>query len=400
MWVHAEVMGMVLYVLSSNVSAASEDTFTPFVRGSYGYDSNLLRLENDQEAIAVLGTTDTAESYYTLAAGIDMNLPVSRQHFLAHAEFNQTRFDKYTRLNYNGREVLLQWNWLLSSAARGEVGVSESLKQGSYSELRQPVSNLVKTRRSFFSAALNSEKPWQINFGLDRTRLSNEASQQQTQDSTVDTASAGLQYNASSGTQIEGMTQHAKGKYPTPQSVNTTPVNNSYEQWDNGVRVKWSPSFKTHFNGRLNYTARRYDDVPARNFSGVTGRLGVKYDATDKTTLNAALYREIGAVLYTTASYAIDEGMLVGAEWKPTVKIASFVQLSQGRIHYAGDPGIALSSSPERRDRLTALQAGLSYQIWRNTALSLVLQRGALDSNQALKSYDYQSALFSLRSEF
>ncbi|ODU41673.1 MAG: hypothetical protein ABS92_11130 [Thiobacillus sp. SCN 63-374] len=45
-----------------------DETFMPYVRALYGYDSNLFRLQNDQEARAVLRTSNTAESYLTLGA--------------------------------------------------------------------------------------------------------------------------------------------------------------------------------------------------------------------------------------------------------------------------------------------------------------------------------------------
>jgi hypothetical protein len=43
------------------------------------YNSNLFLLPNEQAALATLGTTSTAESYQTYAAGVKMNWKLGRQ---------------------------------------------------------------------------------------------------------------------------------------------------------------------------------------------------------------------------------------------------------------------------------------------------------------------------------
>ncbi|BBP03606.1 hypothetical protein TPL01_11450 [Sulfuriferula plumbiphila] len=394
------VLAMISNTQADPLQTIAQDTFTPYVRGLYGYDSNLFRLQNDQAAMAILGTTDTAESYHTLAAGMDVNLRISRQAIKAHAEFNQTRFNKYTGLGYNGRDTSLQWNWLVGSMATGDAGIAESLTQASFVDIKQPINNLIRTRKGFFHTAIKVGNPWQVKLGLDRTNLSNNAAIQQTLDSTVDTVSTGVQYQTTEGTRIEWVSQRSDGNYPNPQIVGLAAVNNGYRQWDNGVKTNWSPTAKTQLSGRLNYTQRSYADVPQRNFSGITGRVALNWMVTDKTTLRSALYRDIGAVTYPTASYAVIQGVALGADWKPTAKVAVNLQISHDRIAYTGDPGFVLSTVSARRDQLNAVRAGVSYNLLRNTTLGLVLQRGAVHSNQALMSYGYSSAMFNLRSEF
>ena len=147
---------VVLGMMSSPARAEdNEDTFTPYVRGLYGYDSNLFRLQDDQEANAVLGTTDTSESFYTLAAGMDVNLRVSRQVIRAHAEYNQTWFNQYRLLDYDGRDAYLKWDWLVGRVATGDVGIAEMLTQASYTNVKKPVSNLIRTRQRFFTPQSN-----------------------------------------------------------------------------------------------------------------------------------------------------------------------------------------------------------------------------------------------------
>lgn len=392
---------MVLGMMSSPARAEDvEDTFTPYVRGLYGYDSNLFRLQNDQEASAVLGTTNTAESYRTLAAGMDVNLRVSRQVIKAHAEYNQTWFGTYSMLDYDGRDAYLKWDWLVGSVAKGDVGIAETLTQASYANVKQPVSNLIRTRKHFFRAAIKLDNPWQVKFGADRTSMNNNATIQQAQDATVDTVNAGVQYSSRQGSTVELISRRSDGRHPNRQLVELAPVDNGYRQWDHGVAVAWAPTGKTRLSGKLNHTRRNYADVPQRDFSGLTGLLSMDWAVTGKTTLRASLHRDIGALENNTASHTLNQGIAFGADWKPTAKLAFNAQLRHDDIAYTGDPGAALSTAPTREDRLTTVQAGVQYSVLRNTRLGLVLQRGVRDSSEALSGYGYNSALINLRSEF
>lgn len=392
---------MVLGMMSSPSHAEdNEDTFTSYVRGLYGYDSNLFCLQNDQEANAVLGTTDTSESFYTLAAGMDMNLRVSRQVIRAHAEYNQTWFNQYRLLDYDGRDAYLKWDWLVGRVATGDVGIAETRTQASYTNVKKPVSNLIRTRQRFFHAAIKLDNPWLVKFGAESVDTDNNASVQQALDATVDSVNAGVQYTSSKGSTVELISRRSDGQYPNRQLVGLTPIDNDYLQWDHGVAVAWAPSGKTQVSGRLNYTQRDYTEVPQRDFSGLTGLLAMDWMVTGKTTLRASLHRDIGALENDTASYTLNQGVAFGADWKPTAKLLFNAQLRHDDISYAGDPGFVLSTAPAREDRLTTVQAGMQYSVLRNTMLGLVLKRGVRDSSEAFSSYGYNSALVNLRSEF
>ncbi|MHB1333991.1 MAG: hypothetical protein ACYCY1_15480, partial [Sulfuriferula sp.] len=70
---------MVLTMASTAANADPDGFFSPYVTGSYNYDSNFFRLQNDQAAIARLGTSNMAESYLQFAAGANVNWHLSRQ---------------------------------------------------------------------------------------------------------------------------------------------------------------------------------------------------------------------------------------------------------------------------------------------------------------------------------
>ena len=398
----AMIMAVSLPIWAQDADPETEvlDTFRPYVRADYVYDSNLFRIANGAQARTLLGTADKSETYYTLATGLDMDWRISRQLLIARLDVNQTRFDTYKQLDYNGHAGLLQWNWLTGKYASGDVGVSDTKTLSSFTELQRPTQNLLSTRQAYAHAGIKLQVPWQLNLGVVRTTTDNSAISQQALNSNENKYSAGLQYQTPKGTLLEYVSQYRQGQYPNRQIVATAPVDNNYRQYDNGVAMTWAPGAKTQLKGQLNYTRREYDDVPQRDFSGVTGRVMGEWLASGKTTLGLDVYRDIGVVENNTASYSLNRGVAIRAKWLPTAKLTLKAEVARERQTYTGDPGFVLTSTPTREDEVTHFQLETQYQVLRKTRLTLLLQQGNRDSNQALAGYRFHSAFLRLRSEF
>lgn len=404
----AACMRVLILCTVSTVTVAAEhdpntdvlDTFRPYVRAEYGYDSNLFRISNDAQARTQLGTTDTSETFQRLGAGLDVDWRISRQLLIARIDVNKTRFDTYKQLDYSGRSALLQWNWLAGKYANGNVGISDARTLASFNEVQRPTQNLLTTRQAYANAGIKLQLPWQLNLGIVRTVSDNSEPSQRVLDYKENKYSAGMQYQTGKGTLIEYISQYRAGQYPNRQIVATAPVDNDYRQYDNGVALSWAPSAKTQLKSQLNYTQREYDDVPQRNFSGATGRLAAEWLMSEKTTLGMDIYRDIGVVENNTASYSLNRGVAMHAKWLPTPKLTFKAQAVRERQTYAGDPGFVLTNSTPREDEVTHVQLETQYQVLRKTRLALLLQQGERDSNQALSSYRFHSAFLGVRSEF
>lgn len=380
--------------------ADPDEFFSPYVGASYRYDSNFFRVENDQAALARLGTTDKAVTAYLLTAGLDLNWQFRRQRIKAKTEISRTRFEKYSALDFTGHDTRLQWDWVVGSVLKGDAGVSEKTGQSSFVNIRQPLNNLLTVRQAFFHGDIQVGAPWKVKLGLEKLQSRNSLASQKTQDAIIDTYSLGLEYQTLKGSKLEWVTEKNDGHYPNRQILGVAPVDNGFTQWDNGIRAYWEPTGKTRVMGRLNYTQRRYSDVPQRNFSGITGSLGSTWQVTEKTALGLNIYRNIGVVENTTASYSVNRGVALNASWQATSKLVFNARLAQDRIAYTGDPGFVVTAAPPREDELSSLQAEASYRVLRNTAIGVNVQHGINESNQALAGYRYNSVTLNFRSVF
>ncbi len=400
---------LLLTCLSSRMAWAADegdapdealDTFRPYVRAIYNHDSNLFRLANETQAQTLLGTSDMAESYRTLGLGLNMDWRISRQVLQARLDFNQTRYNKYRQLDYSGHNGQLQWNWLLGKYASGDIGASESKTQASFTDIQSPTKNLLTTRQAYAHTGIKLALPWQLNLGVMRIITANSADSQRVLNYNENRYSAGIQYQTEKGSLIQFNSRYSEGAYPNRQIVGSAPVDNGYRQYDNGVAADWSPSFKTHLEGQFNYTQRRYQEVPQRNFSGFIGKLKADWSVTEKTSLGTILYRDIGVVENNTASYSVNQGVELNAKWRPTPKLTFKTRAVREQQSYEGDPGFVLTSAPTRKDQVTNYELEGTYKVLRKTKLGLLLQHGKRSSNQALAEYRYNSAMLSIYSEF
>ncbi len=385
-----------LCTLSATVYADDGDTFKPYTSMSYAYDSNLFRVAN---AAIIPGITSMAEQYHTLAAGMNVDLRLSRQVIRARAELSQTRFNTYKQLNYDGRDLLLQWSWRVGNNTHGDVGVSETRSLASLYGLNQQLNSVRTQRRQFFNGSVKLDNRWQINTVA--AHLFSSTSSQNILDFTEDNLTLGLQYQTPKGTLFELSNNISNGAYPNRQVVGTTPVDNSYKQITPSLGVTLQPTGKTRLQAKLGYTQRTYSDVPKRNFSGITGRLSTDLYVTGKTALNLAIYRDIGAYDDSSTSYTLNNGIAIGATWFGSAKTTLNLRASLDKLEYDGDPGFVPSTAPARQDSVTNLQASINYLITRNVTISTTLQTGNRTSNRgASLGYRFNSAQLSVRGEF
>lgn len=385
-----------LCTLSAAAHADAGDTFRPYASINYAYDSNLFRVANNAN---VPGITSKAEQFHTLAAGMNVDWQLSRQVIRARAELSQTRFHTYNQLDYDGRDLLLQWSWLVGNNTHGDVGVSETRSQGSLYGLNQLVNNVRTQRREFFNGSVKLDNRWQVNTAAAHAFSS--TSSQNVLDFAEDSLTLGLQYQTPMGTLFELSNNISEGTYPNRQIVGTTPVDNSYKQITPSLGVTWTPTGKTRLQAKLGYTQRTYSDVPERNFSGITGRLSTDLFPTGKTALNLAVYREIGAYDDTNTSYTLNNGVAIGGTWFASAKTTLNLRASLDKLEFAGDPGFIASTAPVRQDSVTNLQASINYLATRNVVVSTTLQTGERTSNRgASLGYRYNSAQVNVRGEF
>lgn len=371
--------------ISSLAHANLNDTFSPYVSAAYGYNSNLFLLQNDQAALATLGTTTMSESFHVFAAGINMDWQTGRQHITGHAEANRVGFDTYKTLDYNGRDLAIKLNWVVGDTLLGDVGASDNVTLAPFLYTKKPLANLLTTRKAFVNGNIKLNNRWQLKLGADKSQYSNSDITQQYNDINIDTYNTGFRYLTPKGSKIDFNSSVSNGNYPNRPTY-------AYTQHDNGVSFDWIATGKTKIQGKINYTKRDYPSAQQNNYSGVTGLISADWLVTGKTTLSLAIYRDISSYITATSSYDLTQGISAKASWLATSNIAAYLSAKHDSIDYL--------NTPHRLDELSTLDLGVTYTIVRNTKLDILAERGVRSSNIDGNSYRYNSLTLGLNHAF
>lgn len=385
--------GLVLAALSALPALAKEgDTLRPFVSYTRYYDSNLYRLARSEYALV----PQLSDQYGVLSAGLNVDWQPGRQRVVASAAKNLVRFSRNTRLDYDGSDYKLQWNWRLGNRWSGQVGATESVIQSSFSDLvGLLINNQVTRENKFVQADWQFHPRWHAGLGAAAATSINSTVQQATLDYEDTSVSATLGYTTPKGSKLRGQLRQVDGKYP-----NRLPgffVDRAYTLTEYNLLGDWSVGGKLITRAKIGYVQRENDTLSQRDFSGLAGRVSADYFPTGKTMLSWAVYREIANSDDINASYQLNSGTSLGAAWLIMPKITLRANGSFENRSFQGNTGFG---GIQRDEDTLSGSISLSYAPVRMATIDVGLQAGRRDSNIAVNDYTFHSVFVSVRADF
>ena len=237
-------LAILLHGISPSAIAAPGDTFSPYVFAAATHDSNLLRLDNSATG------TSTADTLRQFGAGMNVDWKVSRQQILLTAAVNENRFDRYSVLDYQGRDLRGSWNWQLDDHLSGDVGYANNVALGSFADQQTLVKNLRIQERSFFDGSWSFHPNWQIGLGLSKNKLRFPDSILNTLDRQDDVWETSLQSLHSAGNQLGIKLRETKGTFPNQPLDFINQVDTGYRQRELLATIDWNISGHSRFQGQ------------------------------------------------------------------------------------------------------------------------------------------------------
>jgi hypothetical protein len=183
-----------------------------------------------------------------------------------------------------------------------------------------------------------------------------------------------------------------RGRFPNAQTSDALgealaqPLDNAFRDRSLLLRGALRLSAPTYVVGEIGVTARRFDTLSSRNFSGLTGSFLWQWQPTDPLRVEAYVRRNLGPIQLASASSvdAVQTGLSVS--WRIAPKVTLGAHAGWDRYVYAGDPVGALGI--ERRDRVRVIGVSAAWQAWRNVQLIADHRRELRSSNYSVFNYD------------
>lgn len=387
--------GLVLGALLATPAVAKEgDTFRPFVSYTRYYDSNLYRLAESEYALV----SQLSDQYGVLSAGVNVDWKPGRQEVVANASKSLVRFSRNTRLDYDGSDYQLRWNWRLGNYWSGQVGAIEGVTQSSFSDLGLLINNQVTRDNQFANVDWQFHPRWHVGIGATATTSTNSTSQQAPNDYDDTSWNATLGYTTPKGSKLSGQVRRVNGDYPNrPPSLF---VDRAYTLTEYNLLGDWNQSGKLIAHAKIGYVQRANNNLSQRDFSGLAGRVSADYFPGGKTAITWAVYREISNSDDVNASYQLNTGTSLGAAWLISNKLTLRANGSFENRKFEGETGYILLGTPRRDEDTLSGSLSLSYTPVRMATIDVGLQAGRRDSNLNYNDYKFHSVFGSVRLDF
>lgn len=384
------LLAIPLQGISLAAVAAPGDTFSPFVSATMTHDSNLLRLANAAGA----GTDDTIRQ---MAAGMNVDWKIARQHVLLTAVVNDNRFNRYSTLNYQGRDLQASWNWQLGNHVSGDLGYTNNLTMGSFADQRGLVRNQRTQQRQFFDGRWLFHPSWQVGIGASTGRLTYADAALSASNREDDALETTLHYLSSTSSKIGIKLRTTNGNYPNQPINYAGMVDNGYRQSEALATADWNFSGHSLLHGQAGAVQRKHDHFSSRDYNEFNARASYAWLPTAKVRLDASAWREVWAYDDLTSSYSLNRGLSLEPSWAPTSKITVSGRVQREKRDFLGNPGVLVLSA-SRVDTYDARKLTVSYRPTRNCHLNASLGDEKRNSNQS--QYNFNSEMISINAIF
>jgi len=361
-------------------------TVGPYVYGGSLYDSNVFRFSGEDEARAQTGSTNMSDIISRGGAGLRARIPVSLQTMRFSGWLERDHYNRFDQLNHNAADADAAWDWQAGRRFSGTLDAGYSRGIRSFDENQTVEKDLRTGRRASADAGMRFANDWKALVGADWH--STNYDQSDNLDRRVTTTFGELQYLSLRNTRLGLRAEHTIGNVDQTETLpNGSIASDDYSQNQYSAVVGWEGSSKSYLKGRLGYTQRNYDDIPARDFGGVTARATYHWQPTVLTGFRFSAWRELQSLDDQIATYVVSRGASVEPIWKPTTWITVRGRLAAETRDFQGDRTGAGGS--DREDKVRTVGVGIDYALRRNLALSLDAKHEFRNSNVDQSDYDY-----------
>jgi len=303
-------------LLSTQARAGISDTITPYVSAQYSYEDNLFRMADDAPG-GVLSDYSKA-----IIAGLNFERPVGRQVFTAAAKVTKVSFDRFTQLNYSGKDFSTQWRWQLGNDFNGNIGGSYVQSLSSFSDFQSTERDLRVQRGVYADGGWQFFPHWRVRGRVSRDQWAFDLVTRQYLDRTENVGEVGLDYLASTRSSVGLVGRRIKGRYDHPPVFGPFSYDQSYIQDELKLRVLWNFDDRTQVQFLGGRARRNYEQLTNRNSSGSNGRLTANWSVVPTIRLTGELYREFAAYEGSAFTYSLNTGKTLSAQWSLSSKLA------------------------------------------------------------------------------
>jgi len=374
------------------VGAWAQDEPSPYYIGvtqGFTHDTNIYGSSTNQ-------ISDTYSST-GLRGGLDQT--IGRQRVYANANVRYNKYRNESVLDNTSYGVAAGWDWATIEQLSGNVSATANQSLANLDSTPGLTQSSAREKNTLKTDQLSTSVTWggagalSLQGAYAHSRVDYSAVAYAGLKSSADSASASVFYRVGPQLKLGTALRFVRTESPNavPLSATNTDTSNTANIRNLDLTADWRPTAQTGFDSRLSWTRQTnsHQDLSDLDFSGLTGRLAVRYAATGKTTLNASLSRDVGtnAAFYNNPNTTTSSGQptsdltrnsqttdtfALGAHYAATAKIGVDLGASYRRAKVVYDDSAAAA---DVKDNIRSLSLGAEYQVARSWQLGCKLSR-------------------------
>jgi exopolysaccharide biosynthesis operon protein EpsL len=376
----------VLFGVTFSVPTLARDNDSLHLVGAlgYGHDDNLLRVPDGAPPF----DNRYGDAWISAEGGVVFDQTYSRQRVSGQAKLSKVQFNHFRQLDYDGKDILVNWNWQLGNHLEGLLGGSYNQTLAPYTDFRSDERNLRKQSRLYFDGAWRFHPSWQARTASSRDKFTYDLTSQRVNDRTEDAFELGADYLPPSGSTVGVVLRKVKGNYPNRRQLGTQLVSDDYDQDEVKARVNWIASGSTNISA-LGGWVRRSQPSLGGTTSGFNGRISATHAPRGPIRYNAALWRDFAPIESIYVNYTLNKGASIGASYDVSAKLTLEAALSAERRAYNARVVQALGANLKDSIRSASLSA--AYTPSRNLKLNASLVHQGRSGSPALGTGSFTS---------
>lgn len=388
------LLAVLALILAGPVAAQTVDRLGPVAMYSLAYDDNVLGLPSSQTNA---GATARSDITRTLQVGLQIQKTIGRQYLSADLRGSDVKYDRLTRLDYQGRDLKAEWVWQAGQHLRGAASAKYMRSLMSFDDYHILERRIQSVRAEHVDVRWQLHPRWELVAAGTGEKISYDTDLLRDRSRSERFGDLGLDYVTPAGNTAGLVARRTVGTYPSSPNLTVFPFADDFEQSDVRLRVDWNATGKVKLRMDGGFVSRQHKTLNAMDFRGTNARLDLDWDATVKSALYASLWRELG-VIDDLVAYSINKGASVRYSWSITTKVRS----EMGLLYESRDLPRSPASAPASTDGGTMRRATWSteYALGDRWLLRASVFRTLKDGSGATTSFSRNGATVTLQYQF
>ena len=377
------------------VYAQGGDTLTMSASSALLHDSNLFRLPSNANLSALIGSSSSADQIVITSLAANLAKDYSLQRLELNLNVANYRYQTFSALDNTAGNYNAAWRWSVSPRLRGNLTTDRKETLNDFTDVR---GSQVRNERVNVSTRLDGayelSGAWRLFAGATETTQTNPQGQSADADTRTRSVDTGVRYVSASGNQWSYSVRSATGSYLISASQAAALIDDTFDQTDHELAVRWAMDGTSSANFRLTGLNRSHPKFGQRNYGGTSLAANYTLSLTSKLSVTAAIARELGSYHTSISNYTETDRLTLTPVWAIGAKTMLRVNYSQAKRSYLGAPTALAATASQRTETLTDATLSLDWQPQPSLTLSAALQEAR--RNASVASLDYQSTTTSL----